>query len=391
LPDVTTGQVVGKPTDINSLPSPPHVTKISKVFKGILIEDSLENYLNKVNVSICQLLLFLDISDIAKHVEKQYYTDKDWHFKYDVAAMIKFAIVKFFRQDPYKKIVLSEEEAWQLGFQEKDGKTLIPSGGTLHHFVKYRLNVEGINEIMMMVGEKISKLIEAKDAKLDSTPLEASRYDFFSDFNPHYGCKMDKAHITMIGTFPIFMNYTDGLVGDSPQLPLHIAALIKMNVKINEYCLDGGYDSFENHAEIWYKLKAKPLISLSVNAVINEAGEVERLGHWANKMWKQGGSKHMKIDDMLRFLYEKGRIEQVGMYLRNENLKDKSFPDSYKLRSECERIHGHIKNTVKFNVRRVMEESKELYSKFSFVVYQLLLLTNLQNGVKSTHSFKSYI
>jgi hypothetical protein len=116
------------------------VTKISKVFKGILVQDSLENYLTKVNVSICQLLSFLDIADIAKHVEKQYYTDKDWHFKYNVAAMIKFAIVKFFRQDPYKKIVLSEEEAWQLGFQEKDGKTLIPSGGTLHHFVKYRLN-----------------------------------------------------------------------------------------------------------------------------------------------------------------------------------------------------------------------------------------------------------
>ena len=170
--------------------------------------------------------------------------------------MIKFAIVKFFRQQPYKKIVLSEEEAWMLGFQDKDGKTLVPYGGTLHHFVKYRLNVYGISEVMMMVGENISKFIEAKDAKLDSTPLEASRYDYFSDFNPHYGYKMDKAHITMIGTFPIFMNYTDGLAGDSPQLPVHIAALIKMNVKINEYWLDGGYDSFENHANIWYKLKA---------------------------------------------------------------------------------------------------------------------------------------
>ena len=69
-------------------------------------------------------------------------------------------------------------------FQDKDGKTLVPSGGTLHHFVKYRLNVYRISEVMMMVGEKISKFIEAKDAKLDSTPLEASRYDYFSDFNP---------------------------------------------------------------------------------------------------------------------------------------------------------------------------------------------------------------
>ena len=57
-----------------------------------------------------------------------------------------------------------------------------------------------------------------------------------------------------------------------------------MNVKINEYCLDGGYDSFENHADIWYKLKAKPLISLPIDAVINEEGEVERLGHWANNV-----------------------------------------------------------------------------------------------------------
>ena len=86
---------------------------------------------------------------------------------------------------------------------------------------------------------------------------------------------MDKAHITMIGTFPIFMNYTDGLAGDSPQLPVHITALIKMNVKINEYWLDGGYDSFENHANIWYKLKAKPLISLPVDAVSNKEGESE--------------------------------------------------------------------------------------------------------------------
>ncbi len=89
--------------------------------------------------------------------------------------------------------------------------------------------------------------------------------------------------------------------------------------------------------------------------------------------------------------YENGRKEQVGMYLRNQNLKDKSAPDSRNLREECERIHGHIKNTVKFNVRRIMEESKELYSKFSFVAYQLLLLANLQNGVKDTHTFGKYI
>lgn len=358
------------------------MAEISKVFKGVLLTDSLKNYLAIGNVSLCQFLYFLNIADIAQQIENNFYSDKDWHFRYDVSAMIKFAVVKFFRQQPYKKIVLSEEESWLLGFKEKEGKIPVPSGGTLHHFVKNRLGVEGINKIMEMVGERIIKLIDSKEAKLDSTPLEASRYDAHSDFNPYYECKMDKAHITMIGTYPVFMTYTDGNVGDSPQLPLHIAALLKMNAKINEYRLDCSYDSFENHAEIWYKLKAKPLISLSVDAVINEEGELERINHWANKMWKLGGSRHMKIDDKLRFLYEHGRDEQVGMYLRNLNLRDKTFPDSYKLRKECERIHGHMKITLKFDVRRIREENRELYSKFNFVAYQLLLLTNLQNGVK---------
>jgi hypothetical protein len=367
------------------------MAEISKVFKGVLLTDSLKNYSAIGNVSLCQFLYFLDIADIAQHIENNFYSDKDWHFRYDVSAMIKFAVVKFFRQQPYKKIVLSEEEAWLLGFKEKDGVISVPSGGTLHHFVKYRLGVEGINKIMEMVGERIITLIDSKEAKLDSTPLEASRYDAHSDFNPYYECKMDKAHITMIGTYPVFMTYTDGNDGDSPQLPLHIAALLKMKAKINEYRLDGSYDSFENHAGIWYKLKAKPLISLPVDAVINEEGELERIDHWANKMWKLGGSRQMKIEDKLGFLYEHGRSEQVGMYLRNLTLRDKTFPDSYKLRKECERIHGHMKITLKFDVRRIREENRELYSKFNFVAYQLLLLTNLQNGVKPANAFENYI
>ncbi|NJD54692.1 MAG: ISNCY family transposase, partial [Candidatus Methanoperedens sp.] len=196
------------------------MAETSKVFKGVSFTDSLKNYMGLRNVSLCQFLFFLNIADIAQQIENNFYSDKDWHFRYNVSAMIKFAIVKFFRQQPFKKIVLSQDEAWLLGFEEgKDGGISIPSGGTLHHFVKYRLGIEGINKVMEMVGERIVKLIDLKDAKLDSTPLEASRYDVHSDFNPHYECKMEKAHITMIGTYPVFMTHTNGLAGDSPQVP----------------------------------------------------------------------------------------------------------------------------------------------------------------------------
>ncbi len=142
------------------------MAEISKVFKGVSVTDSLKNYLAIKNVSLCQFLFFLNIADIAQQIEKEFYSDKYWHFKYNVSAMIKFAIVKFIRQQPYKKIQLSQNDAWLLGFEEdNDGKISIPSGGILHHFVKYRLNVEGINKLMGMVGEKIIQL-DTKDAKL---------------------------------------------------------------------------------------------------------------------------------------------------------------------------------------------------------------------------------
>ena len=187
------------------------MAEISKVYKGVLITDSLENYIDKEHVSLCQFLFFLNIADIAQYVKNNFYTDKTWHFKYDVEAMIKLVVVKFFRQKSFKKTIstLTEEEAWLLGFQEKDNEIPIPTGSALHHFVKYRLGVEGIDEIMLMLGKKIAKLSNSNEAKLDSTPLEASRYSKNSKFNPHYKCKMDKAHITMIGTYPVYMTYTD--------------------------------------------------------------------------------------------------------------------------------------------------------------------------------------
>ncbi len=72
------------------------MAEISKVLKGVSFTDSLKNYLAIGNVSLCQFLYFLNIADIAQQIENNFYSDKDWHFRYDVSAMIKFAVVKFF-------------------------------------------------------------------------------------------------------------------------------------------------------------------------------------------------------------------------------------------------------------------------------------------------------
>jgi hypothetical protein len=62
--------------------------------------------------------------------------------------------------------------------------------------------------------------------------------------------KMDKTHITMVRTYPVFMTHTKGVAGDSPELINHIEALKKMNADLEFYSADGDYDSFLNHSDI---------------------------------------------------------------------------------------------------------------------------------------------
>ena len=359
------------------------------MYGGVQFEESIANYLNRESASICQFLHFLCIEDISKHVERAYYANNSWHYKYSVSSMIKLFIVMCFRQLSYEKTVasLTEEEAILLAFYDDSGVVKLPSSKTLHNFVKYRLGEDGISEIMMLVGERILKLSQIKEAKIDSTPLEASRYDKHADYNTHYECKMDKAHITMVGTYPVFMTHTNGKAGDTHELIKHIESLKKMNADIDLYSADTGYKAFENHADIFYYLGARPIIAYPKNAVISKEGEIDRINHWVNKMWEIGGDVHANIEVKLKFLYENGRKEQVGMYLRNINMRDELFQNLYKKRGECEPKHGHIKDVVKFDIRRVRVESRKLYSLLSFVSYQLLVLTELKNEVTKRNSF----
>jgi len=56
---------------------------------------------------------------------------------------------------------------------------------------------------------------------------------------------------------------------------------------------------------------------------------------------------------MIKFnTYETFSINCVGMYLRNQNIRDEAFDEQYKKRAECEKTHGHIKGIVKFDIRR---------------------------------------
>ena len=78
------------------------------------------------------------------------------------------------------------------------------------------------------------------------------------------------------------------------------------------------------------------------------------------------------------------------MYLRNQSVTDPQFFDVYSKREDCERTHNHIKAIVKFDVRRVRNDSKRLYVLANFVVYQILLLGHLQNNISPVQQLAHY-
>jgi hypothetical protein len=138
-------------------------------------------------------------------------------------------------------------------------------------------------------------------------------------------------------------------------------------------------------------LNVNPTISLPSDAAISTEGRMNRIDHWMNKMWKSGGDPHFPLSRKLKFLYKHGREKQVGMYLRNKNMEDTDFQKKKDTRQDCERFHNHIKHILKFDVRSIRKESRKLYVTLNFIVYQLILLANLQNNVRNPNSFANYI
>ncbi len=86
-----------------------------------------------------------------------------------------------------------------------------------------------------------------------------------------------------------------------------------------------------------------------------------------------------------RSMVYKGVLEEDSF--ENQNIRDESFNEQYKKRAECEKIHGHIKDVVKFEIRRIRNKDKKLYFLLNFIASQLLVLTELQNKVKNKNSF----
>ena len=158
-----------------------------------------------------------------------------------------------------------------------------------HAFMKYRLGEEGFRKIMELVGTQLVKAVgNAQEAIIDSTPLEASRYNPYALFNPHYQIKMDKAQIFHYGNYPLFMIYSDGTTNDKPYFYPRIQMVSGMDPEMSAIVLDVGYDSFEIHAKIWRTFDIHSPIQYREDVVIHNEETSEGINYWVMKKGERG-------------------------------------------------------------------------------------------------------
>jgi hypothetical protein len=54
-------------------------------------------------------------------------------------------------------------------------------------------------------------------------------------------------------------------------------------------------------------------------------------------MWKRGEYINAKMEDKFSSMYHNGRMVQIGMYMRNQKIRDYSFKELYKKERNAKR------------------------------------------------------
>jgi len=293
------------------------------------------------------------------------------------------------RRTSFRGVVenLSAEDCSAVGLPMKDGMHVRPSAATLNGFVNRWLPMmfDDAGEEIAVAVLRCMKRAKRLIVTMDSTPLEASKSNRFTDFNTHYKIKMDKCHIIMVNGFPLFMVQSSGNAGDNPFAEELIRKLDTLLAKANvprkniDVYADGAYDSVLTHAHVYIVTGAVMKCTHRCTAVFSGVNRDVITAEYG-KLWKVNGfrpEKKSDVDFMLRFIYRHGDKETVGSYIRNLSMKDETEQKMSGVkdtsRQVCETVHNGMKQWLDFTVRRLRNSTKHDRIRCRFLCIQFLM------------------
>ena len=296
---------------------------------------------------------------------------------FGLVPMFLLYILMECRKTTYRGVVknLSDHDCVCLGLTDRKGRPKRPSAATLNGFVNKKLV-----KISDIIGKETVSAVLRTSSKLiitiDSTPAEASRYNFDADFNPYYNVRMDKCHIIMVNGFPMFMVQSRGNDGDNPYAETLIRMLSGCDLggKEIEIHLDGAYDAFLTFAVAYMVTGVIMRCNIRSYAVYSGVDDEKLRDEYAGMWKKKGFDPHRKndVDFMLRFLFRNGKEELAGQYIRDRSMELDKKEERTTARFVCETMHRSMKRWIDFSIFRIRRATKLVRMRCRFLCVQLL-------------------
>lgn len=319
---------------------------------------------------LCRLRAVLESSEALSRFEYRNRPKRGGRVFGFVSLLLLYMLMEC-RKSTYRGVVrnLSDHDCVCLGLVDGDGRPRRPSSATLNAFVN-----KSLATLAEAIGDEFARAVlntmGVSSLTMDSTPLQASRYNADAALNPHYGIRMDKAHILMADGYPLYCIHSGGGANDNPFASPLLDRLPP--VRGLSFHADGAYDAFLTYATVYRTTGAVMRCKHGNGASIHGVDEDAIRGRYG-RMWRQEGyDPHRKddLDFMLRFLCQHGEGLLVGKHLRDRSML---LPhDGRSLRQVCETVHRAMKRWVDLSVFRLVRRTKEARIRCRFLCLQLL-------------------
>ena len=228
---------------------------------------------------------------------------------------------------------LGEEGFRKLGFKK------IVTYEILREFIYERIGETRFKILFQKIVKEIIRIMQEKGLVMgkkimeDATDIRTLKHDMEAEYSGYYREYGYKADITIEADYKIPLDYSPLGINDDEGKCLKESQenIKKLGLNPDVWIVDMKYGTYENFAHS-YANDIKLITEPGKKWKRNPKGNEYHIKKCYQKFHRKEDFKPTNdMDEMLGYLYDKGRIREVGAYVRNSLLDDyKKSPEKYR-------------------------------------------------------------
>ncbi len=357
-------------------------------------------------VRTAEFIGYLDLEPVERFLDGLYGRKPTYPAKAMVKSLFLMDLRRMkFRTELERDLDSHPEEARMLGFPVEDGHVLVTTAKNLWHFDRIRMGRKWDDLFRLLCDAVVREaaslgLVLGEKTLEDATPIEALDGDSEAEYNGHYevkGYKLDTV-TDLEEAVPLNKKVTGINDDEAKNLQPQMSEMKEAGIDVRDLWIDGGYADYVNLA--WMGVNGIGAhYHLHENWVRNEKGSIDNILRLYQEHWKDGGFKQRAgIGHILSFLLERGHVEEVGAFFRNQAMDryaedPVAFLDDYHKRSRQEGSHGYWKEHLDLE-RRLRTKglvNVDRYLTRNLCAVLAVALCRLQHGIKENLTSVAYL